>query len=184
MKSRCKLIAIGAGLLFITLTIMTPVYGNISHLDKRPMEEDMVVFRFGPDGSVKRIDPNIEILDKQDFSDVLYKKFVTLSEEDNDLQNFVKFDPDIIRKVESKGKGLHFAIFRPMIRIKPVFRSVLMYRYFYDEDYTKVDNHTLAQGPHRARILGFVGYAGFSTRFFGRVVIYGYSTFRIDVDLA
>ena len=183
MKSKCKLIAIGAALLFITLTIMTPVCGNISQLNTKPTEEDMVVFRFGPDGRVKRIDPNVEILDEQDFSDALHEKFVTLSEEDNDLQNFVNFDPDTIRKVESKGKGLHFAIFRPMIRIKPVFRSVLMYRYFYDEDYTKADNHTLAQGPHKARILGFVGYAGFSTRFFGRVVIYGYSMFRIDVDL-
>jgi len=71
MKSRCKLIAIGAALLFITLTIMTPAYGNIPHLDKRPMEEDMVVFRLGHDGSVKRIDPNVEILDEQDFSVVL-----------------------------------------------------------------------------------------------------------------
>jgi len=148
------------------------------------MEEDMVVFRFGPDGSVKRIDPHIETCDEQDASDTVYDKFIELSEEDNELQHFVKFDSDFIVKVESKGKGLHFAIIRPMIRIKPVFRSVLMYRYFYNEDYTKADNHTLAQGPHKARILGFVGYAGFSTRFFGRVVIYGYSTFRIDVDPA
>ena len=184
MKIRGKLITIGAVLLFITLTIMTPVCGNISQSNTKPIEEDIMVFRFGPDGSIKRIDPNVETLDEQDFSDALYEKFVTISEEDSDLQSFVKSDTDIIKKVESKGKGFHFAIFRPMMRIKPVFRSVLMYRYFYDEDYTKVDNHTLAQGPHKARILGFVGYAGFSTRFFGRVVIYGYSTFRIDVDLA
>ena len=103
---------------------------------------------------------------------------------DEEIQQFVETESNSNIKVESKGKGFHFAAFRPMCRFLPVFRSFIFYQYvgFNNEDaYTKADNLTLAEGPHKGSIMGFIGYAGFSTRIYGQTVICGYSLFRISV---
>jgi hypothetical protein len=146
--------------------------------------ETIIIYRFGPYGRITTVPYDIGQAVTTDVSEKVMEICKELLKTDEEIQQFVNTKSALHFKVESKGRGFHFAAFRPMLRFLPVLRSYIYYRYvcFNNEDaYTKADNQTLAQGPHIGSIIGFIGYAGFSTRIFGRTVIYGYSLFRINV---
>ncbi|MGF3553940.1 MAG: hypothetical protein ACQXXF_01510, partial [Thermoplasmatota archaeon] len=143
--------------------------------------QNIIIFRFGPDGNVETTKTSIEINDKSNVLEAIRNKCNELYENDEELQQALDEKEDFSIKIESRGYGFHFAFFRPMRQSKLMLRSVILYRYFNDEDYTKVNNQTIATGPHKGRILVFVGYICFSDRFFGYIVIKGYSVFRIDI---
>lgn len=190
-KKREELIAVGIIILFLGIAALPSTSAGL--LKMQPLRvtlkvenvEHFIIYRFGADGSVKRmlVPPGIENAD--DLTKALAETCKELCETDTELQHFIKSDAEFFMNVESRGKGFHFALFRPMMRLKPILRVAIFYRYirfFNDDAYTKVGNNTLAEGPHRGSILGFIGYTGFSTRLIGSVVINGYSMMRVNVE--
>jgi|GEM_PF-1713347 len=143
--------------------------------------QSIIIFRFGPDGNVKTTKANIELNDKSNALEVIRDKCNALYDNDKELQQILYKWGGFHSKIESQGYGFHFAFFRPMKRSKLMLRSMIFFRYFNDTDYTKVNNQTIVIGPHKGRVIGFIGYVCFSNRFFGYTVIDGYSVFRIDI---
>lgn len=187
MKEKNKVFAVGIIIFFLLLEIIPSTSIGLSNMNNQQLLnkvenfEEITIYRFGLDKSIKPIVQIKESKDANDVSTKVAEKCRELCKNDFELQKFIDSENIFFTKVESKGKGIHFAIFRPMLRFKPVLRASIFYRYFYEEDYTKADNNTLAQGPQKGSIIGFIGYAGFSTRIIGYTVIYGYSIFRVNV---
>lgn|GEM_PF-3822626 len=154
---------------------------NREEINKLENSDEIIIYRFGPDRTIEKVITIEESEDTTDVTKVAADECEKLCSNDPEIQQFIDSDEMLYFKVESKGKGIHFALFRPMMRIKPVLRAGIFFRYFNEDCYTKVNNQTLAEGPHKGSILGFVGYAGFSTRIIGKTVIYGYSLFRVNV---
>lgn len=176
-----------ASALLLVLAILPSSYAGfykedkISSNVKESTVQNIIILRFAPDGDVKTTAMDIEIDDISKISEIIEKKCNELNENDKEMQQLIDGKENFYKKIETQGHGFHFAFFRPMKQSKPILRSAILYRYFNDEDYTKVNNQTVALGPQKGRILGFIGYVGFSVRFFGYVAINGYSIFRIDI---
>ena len=175
-------------ILLLTITPLTEAdigTGETQTLFTPPENSETIpIYRFAPDGRITIVPYEIEQDIPTDVSEQVMEICKELMEMDEEIQQFVKTKSALHFKVESRGKGFHFAALRPMHRFLPMLRSYIYYRYirFNNEDaYTKVDDLILAQGPQKGSVIGFVGYAGFSTRIFGKTVVYGYSLFRINV---
>lgn len=173
------IIIFGFTALFLGLAILpaTSLGFSETFMNQDDTVEEIIIFRIGPRGTMKKTAIH---MDTTDITETLGTKCRELFENDDELQQFT--DENIFfRQVESQGYGFHFSMFRPIFLSRFLFRSTIRFRYFYEDAYTKIDNQTLATGPHKGRILGFIGYICFSKMFFGDVTIYGYSTFRIDI---
>lgn len=176
-----------ASALLIVLAILPSSYAGFYKEDrfnsnvKESTVQNIIILRFTPDGDVKTTAMDIEIDDISKISEELEKKCNELNENDKEMQQLIDEKENFYKKIESQGYGLHFALFRPMVKFKQILRASIFYRYFNDEDYTNINNQTILSGPQKVRILGFIGYVGFSGRFFGYVAINGYSIFRIDI---
>lgn len=153
-------------------------HGKITKLEN---SDDIIIYRFGPDKNIEKVMTIKETADKDNAVKVAADKCEELLCNDPEMQEFIGSLEGLKLKVESKGNGIHFAVFRPMMRIKPILRASIFFRYFNDDCYTKVNNQTLAEGPHKGSILGFIGYVGFSTRLIGKTVINGYSLLRVNI---
>jgi len=143
--------------------------------------QNITILRFAPDGDTKTIAINIKTDDISNIPEIIKEKCNELDDNDKEMQQLIDEKDIIYQKIESQGHGLHFAIFRPMVKFKPILRVSLFYRYFNDEDYTILNNETTFLGPQKVRVLGFIGYVGFSTRFLGDFSINGYAVYRIDI---
>jgi hypothetical protein len=166
--------------LFFGLAMLPSSSAVISETDSYTIQ-NIIIFRFSPDGDVKTITTNMETNNKFNVSETIVKKCNALYQNDEELQQFIDKKGDSYPKIESQGYGFHFAFFRPMKQSKLMLRSMITYRYFNDEDYTKLNNQTIALGPQKGRIVGFIGYVCFSDRFFGYASINGYSILRTDI---
>jgi hypothetical protein len=180
MKTTNAVIVFAVIALFFGLAILPSSSAGISKADANTVQ-DIIILRFEPDGNVITTKTTIEIDDKSNALETIRKRCNALYENDEGLQQFLDKKGDSYTKIESQGYGFHFAFFHPMRQSKLIFRSAIIYRYFNDEDYTKANNQTIALGPHKGRILGFIGYVCFSDRFFGYAAINGYSIFRTDI---
>lgn len=176
-----------ASALLIVLAILPSSYAGfykedkLNSIVKESTIQNIIILRFAPDGDVKTTAMDIEIDDISKISEIIEKKCNELNENDKEMQQLIDEKENFYKKIESQGYGLHFALFRPMVKFKQILRASIFYRYFNDEDYTNINNQTILSGPQKVRILGFIGYVAFSVRFFGYVAINGYSIFRIDI---
>ena len=180
MKTINAIIVFAVIALFFGLAILPSSNASLSKIDASTAQ-DIIILRFESDGNLITTKTSIEASNKSNFLETIRKKCNGLYENDEKLQQFIDKKGDSYTKIESQGYGFHFAFFRPMRQSKLIFRSAIIYRYFNDEDYTKANNQTIALGPHKGRILGFIGYVCFSDRFFGYAAINGYSIFRTDI---
>jgi hypothetical protein len=110
IKQKKKLIAILLCTIFLISSAVSASALSIKNkksIDSQQKNTQIVTFyRYGPDGSEKQIDLEID-LDKGEYVDLVSKKCDELLKNDNEIQNFFK---DIDKK-EQNDSGLKFGIF-------------------------------------------------------------------------
>lgn len=193
-----KIIAIGiiSILLLTGLTTVSAVsdvkslvttVGSVNKETKVTTSEKVMVYRYGPDGSVKKIKLNIEPKNGQSNLGAIEKKVERLLKNDKEIQQFIASEPKLSKKIYSDGIGLHCAFLPPLLGILSgciyydFLPRVVLYRYLSISiggvGKTFIDGKLVAEGPHRGLIGGFTGFLMFTPRLFGLTYINGYARY-------
>jgi hypothetical protein len=189
MNKPKTIFVVGVTILFLGLSVLPSLNAEFLESDEsRSISsysnsyEEITVYRYGPNGDIKPLKIQITSIAGENFAELVSDKCRELCEKDEELQQIIQSEESF--EVKSEGKGWFFS-FRPIIwkNRKVLWRTVLMCRYFYEGDYTKVrDNETsewipVLEDVHEIRIIGFTGYVYVQRfRVFRSMIVQGYTS--------